>query len=543
MDCPVCGLDMGANPMQRRQHQSSCANPTATVPEPAPSEAAPAEVAQEAVGGEIVPAAGSELVAVDAWREEWRPIVAWLTELGLEELAWNFIDAGYTDVEAIKEEGLTSEDWKYLEIKHPAHRYILKAGKRMPIEYDKYGNPFFVEERKPPELAMDNAQLMSEHAEEAENLFQGQPDLVPCATFCGPREGYVFTTRFHKQVKSREEEAELLDDRGKPKDGPPTVTEKLAKHLKSGLVTGYYKDTQRAVLSGKDAKEFAEGALDGPSLREAMASSSVLYDPALHKYAKKKLKVFLRYESWKPGVLPEHKSMRSAIKISEKWLDVPVQQLMGHYLAAYNSKHPDMALPVSQCRLAIKDKSFLLYSKKVVPGTARVGDSFKDAHEVYVVTEQDRTRQASEIRKLITQLKENAAMVSACLTITKEDIEQMKTVKEEGDIDETVAHALLVGLGTTYAVPVTPSMTMADMKLFISLKSGLPLDAVDLATATKHKAIENDIDINIVEDDETMEDHSRRVNQRTITGPVHTGCPRTQCAFRGSNLVLLCASV
>ena len=36
----------------------------------------------------------------------------WLTGLGLEELAWNFIDAEYLDPEAMIETGLQEEDWR-----------------------------------------------------------------------------------------------------------------------------------------------------------------------------------------------------------------------------------------------------------------------------------------------------------------------------------------------------------------------------------------------------------------------------------------------
>lgn len=48
----------------------------------------------------------------------------------------------------------------------------------------------------------------------------------------------------------------------------------------------------------------------------------------------------------------------------------------------------------------------------------------------------------------------------------------MSTVKDATELDQTRCHAVLVGLGTTYAVPVEPSMTMADIKLFIATKSG-----------------------------------------------------------------------
>lgn len=48
----------------------------------------------------------------------------------------------------------------------------------------------------------------------------------------------------------------------------------------------------------------------------------------------------------------------------------------------------------------------------------------------------------------------------------------------------------------------------------------MPLDAIDIATATKHEEIENDININVVPDEETCEQLSRRLNNCTIIGPV-----------------------
>ena len=54
----------------------------------------------------------------------------------------------------------------------------------------------------------------------------------------------------------------------------------------------------------------------------------------------------------------------------------------------------------------------------------------------------------------------------------------------------------------------------------------MPLDAIDLATSSKNKEIENDIDISILDDEETCEELSRRLNGRTITGPgVKAGLP------------------
>merc|ERR1712070_37842 len=95
----------------------------------------------------------------------------------------------------------------------------------------------------------------------------------------------------------------------------------------------------------------------------------------------------------------------------------------------------------------------------------------------------------------------------------------MNTVGKKEELDEYQAYALLIGLGKTYAVEVQPHYTMADIKMFISAKSGMPLDAVDLATTSQNQEIENDIDVNVVADDETCEELSRRINERTITGP------------------------
>eukprot|EP00658_Telonema_sp_P-2_P075716 TRINITY_DN6540_c0_g1_i3.p1 TRINITY_DN6540_c0_g1~~TRINITY_DN6540_c0_g1_i3.p1 ORF type:complete len:519 (-),score=117.67 TRINITY_DN6540_c0_g1_i3:427-1983(-) len=485
----------------------------------------------------MVAAAGSELEMLeqDEWREEWKPIVGWLTELGLEKLIWNFIDAGYTDLDAIKSVGLTSDDWRYLKVTHPVHRQILKAGKRMPIEYDKYGNPYFVEEQEPSQLASENAQLLMESPDEATRVFRGMPEFVPCAVFCGAHEGYIFTTRRHNKSKSREERWEDFDDKGQEKKEMPTVTARLTEQLQEGRITGYYKDACKAAVKttlAVGSHEFGRSAFEGRSLRQAMSLAAVLYDPKLQTYSKRKLKVYLRYESWKPGVLAENMAMRSAVRISEKWLDVTVEKLTRHYVGAFNSKHPEIALPVSDCMLAIKDKSVLLYSKIILPPAGLIGDCLGDGQEVFVMTKEDMARQLREVQSLTLQLEDHDTNLVSALTITREQAAEMSTIKEE--IDETVCHALLVGLGSTYALPVEPSMRMADIKLFISVKSGLPLNAIDLATATKHQEIENDIDLSIVPDEETCEEHSRRVNGCTITGP---GIKTALCLCYGIRIV------
>merc|ERR1712072_1053227 len=112
-----------------------------------------------------------------------------------------------------------------------------------------------------------------------------------------------------------------------------------------------------------------------------------------------------------------------------------------------------------------------------------------DAHEIYVVTADDRNRQAAEIKKLVDKLQTQEQMVKDLLTLTEEEAKAMNTVSDPNEIDSTKCHALLSGLGSTYAVPVEPAMTVADIKLFISVKSGMPLDAIDIVTAIKHEEI------------------------------------------------------
>ena len=42
------------------------------------------------------------------------------------------------------------------------------------------------------------------------------------------------------------------------------------------------------------------------------------------------------------------------------------QELKEHYIKSYNSKNSDTAIKSSESRLAVKDKSYLLFSKKVI---------------------------------------------------------------------------------------------------------------------------------------------------------------------------------
>ena len=49
------------------------------------------------------------------------------------------------------------------------------------------------------QLALENLAIMQAGGAPADAFFKSKPDFVPCKEFCGERENYTFTTRFHKK--------------------------------------------------------------------------------------------------------------------------------------------------------------------------------------------------------------------------------------------------------------------------------------------------------------------------------------------------------
>ena len=271
-----------------------------------------------------------------------------------------------------------------------------------------------------------------------------------------------------------------------PRDGSPQEPSKKEEGLDA------------AELAKRQARLQKRGAL----LRKVLGAGTYVVDE-VGDYRRKKVKVYVQYEGFQPGAIDTKRELRVAISLPDSWVDAPAKRLKEAFLKTYNARFRKS--PIGDCLLAVKDDSYLTFSKNIVGDDRLIGDAFRENDEVFVVTEQDVADLDAEVARLKKILKDYEAEVEKNSTVDMEELTKLTTISRE--IDPEQAHCLLIGMRQCYMLPVGPEYTVADVKRFINHKGGrdaYPLGSLDVAL------VEN-FEINVLGDGDTMELLCKRV--------------------------------
>ena len=280
-----------------------------------------------------------------------------------------------------------------------------------------------------------------------------------------------------------------------PRDGSPQEPSKKEEGLDA------------AELSKRQARLQKRGAL----LRKVLGAGTYVVDE-VGDYRRKKVRVYVQYEGFQPGAVDRKKELRVAISLPDSWVDAPAKRLKEAFLKTYNARFRKSS--IGDCLLAVKDDSYLTFSKNVIGDDRLIGDVFRENDEVFVVTEQDVADLDAEVAKLKKILSDYEAEVEKNSTVDIEELSKLTTISRE--IDPEQSHCLLIGMRQCYMLPVGPEYTVADVKRFINHKGGrdaYPLGSLDVAL------VEN-FEINVLGDGDTMEVLCKRVygDETTLYG-------------------------
>ncbi|KAJ1450479.1 hypothetical protein M885DRAFT_621680 [Pelagophyceae sp. CCMP2097] len=244
----------------------------------------------------------------------------------------------------------------------------------------------------------------------------------------------------------------------------------------------------------------------GKLVRRVLGAASATHVIDLGEYrSRRKVKVFVQYQRTAApdeGDLPE---VRVALVLPDGWVDSPISKLKKAFLQTYNSRFPKRALQHSQCLLAVHDGSYLAFSRDILRDDALIGDVVHENDELFLVTETDVRAIDSEVKRLANVLATYEDEARQAATIDARGVVEMTTVSRQ--VDPFVPHVLLIGMHQMYMLPVAATYTVADVKLFIHHKAGpdrFPIGCLDVALV-------EDLEINILSDDLTIEDLAKRV--------------------------------
>ena len=138
----------------------------------------------------------------------------------------------------------------------------------------------------------------------------------------------------------------------------------------------------------------------------------------------------------------------------------------------------DALLDPDECQLAVKDSSYLTFSKEPVADWEIIGDALSDSQEVWVVRRRDMEMQDVEVRRMMKLVDDAEQEIRDHMSAL--DYVAMSTKSRE--VDPREPHVLLVGMGLMHLLPVRPEWTVADLKYFIHVKGGVdvfPLGSLD----------------------------------------------------------------
>ena len=135
-----------------------------------------------------------------------------------------------------------------------------------------------------------------------------------------------------------------------PRDGSPQEPSKKEEGLDA------------AELAKRQARLQKRGAL----LRKVLGAGTYVVDE-VGDYRRKKVKIYVQYEGFQPGAIDTKRELRVAISLPDSWVDAPAKRLKEAFLKTYNARFRKSR--IGDCLLAVKDESYLTFSKNIVETT------------------------------------------------------------------------------------------------------------------------------------------------------------------------------
>ena len=186
----------------------------------------------------------------------------------------------------------------------------------------------------------------------------------------------------------------------------------------------------------------------------------------LGEYKRKPARVFVNYEGWAPDAIDAALRERKKITLPDAYVRRECGCLKRLFVDAYNANRAregraaDALLDPDECQLAVKDSSYLTFSKEPVADWEIIGDALSDSQEVWVVSRRDMEMQDVEVRRMAKVVDDAEQEVRDHMSAL--DYVAMTTKSRE--VDPREPHALLVGMGLMHLLPVRPEWTVADIK-------------------------------------------------------------------------------
>lgn len=254
------------------------------------------------------------------------------------------------------------------------------------------------------------------------------------------------------------------------------------------------------------AKRQARAARRGAKLRSVLGDGGK-YVIDLGEYKRKKVKVFVQFEGFASKSVEASRRLRVAITIPPKWVDAPVSKLKETFLDTYNKRQrPHRIEPIDALLSVVDTRSYLTFAKSIIADDAKIGDSFHENDEIFVLTATDVENLDDEVRHIKRALEQYEDLARKHRTVDPAKIVEMTTVSRQ--IDPYKPHILLIGMKQFYMLPVEASFTVADIKSFIHFKGGpdrFPLGSIDIALLSQRA------ELNVLADDDTVELLAKRV--------------------------------
>ena len=177
-----------------------------------------------------------------------------------------------------------------------------------------------------------------------------------------------------------------------------------------------------------------------------------------------------------------------------------ISTLKAFFMKSYRKKFPEAPLSKlsdEEVDMAVKDDSMFMFSKKVVPDSAIVKETFHDRQDVWAMGPADWQAMENELkmyRKTIVRA------LAHCHKSSTDSWEEIVPVTSSRQLAPTNSYVILTGWYKMQCCIVKPHMTIADLKCYLHEKNGarMPLECIDIG-------VRSGDDIRIVDDALTLE--------------------------------------
>ena len=234
--------------------------------------------------------------------------------------------------------------------------------------------------------------------------------------------------------------------------------------------------------------------------RAGLEKQKVMIEPGVYKVRTAALNV--QYHGFDDAKEDIEFTYKVKLTVPEKWLDnaTPVSTLKAFFMKSYRKKFPEAPLSKlsdEEVDMAVKDDSMFMFSKKVVPDSAIVKETFHDRQDVWAMGPADWQAMENELkmyRKTIVRA------LAHCHKSSTDSWEEIIPVTSSRQLAPTNSYVILTGWYKMQCCIVKPHMTIADLKCYLHEKNGarMPLECIDIG-------VRSGDDIRIVDDALTLE--------------------------------------